>query len=63
MYAVTLAAQLFRIAIAIAAQFNLEIMQYNVIRAFLNVFITSSNLVIYNMLDSFKRYRYSIKLV
>jgi len=52
-YATTLAAKSFRIVIVIAACFNLEIMQYNIVGVFLNALITLSNLVYCNMLDSF----------
>ena len=37
-------------------------MQYDVVGAFLNALITSSNLVICDMLDGFKRHGYSVKL-
>ena len=61
-YAATLAARSFRTAMAIAAQFDLEIMQYDVVGAFLNALITSSNPVICDMPDGFKRHGYSVKL-
>jgi hypothetical protein len=54
-YAATLAAKSFQTAIAITTQFNLEIMQYDVVGAFLNAIITSENPVIYEMLDGFKK--------
>ena len=36
MYTITLALRSFRIAMALAAKFNLKIYQYNVINAFIN---------------------------
>jgi transposase InsO family protein len=54
-YAATLAAKSFRTAMAIAAQFDLEIMQYDVVGAFLNAMITSENPVICEMPDGFKK--------
>ena len=35
-YAATLAGKLFRVLMAIAAQFNLELLQYNAVNAFVN---------------------------
>jgi len=52
-YAATLAVKSFRTVIAIAARFNLEIMQYDIVGVFLNALITLSNLVYYNILDGF----------
>jgi hypothetical protein len=61
-YAATLAAKSFRTAIAIAAEFNLEILQYNIMGAFLNALITAANPVIYKLPDSFKKEEMCVRL-
>jgi hypothetical protein len=55
-YAVTLAARSFRIAMAIAAYFDLEAKQYDVVNAFINAQRDpESALVTCHLLDGFKR--------
>ena len=54
-YAATLGAKSFRIAMAIAAKFDLEIQQYDVVNAFVNAKRkASSEPVIYSLPDGFK---------
>jgi hypothetical protein len=54
-YAATLAAKSFRTAMAIAAEFDLEIRQYNVVGAFLNALITADNPVVCELPDRFRK--------
>ena len=61
-YAATLAARSFRAAMAIAAHFDLEIMQYDVVGAFLNAMITKDNPVICDLPDGFKKPGICVKL-
>jgi hypothetical protein len=62
-YAATLAARSFRMAIAIAAYFDLEVKQYDVINAFINAQRDlESALVICHLLDGFKREEMVIEL-
>ncbi|KAH6242081.1 hypothetical protein HBI42_243440 [Parastagonospora nodorum] len=53
-YAATLAARSFRAAMAIAAHFDLEVMQNDVTGAFLNATITKENPVLCELPDGFK---------
>ena len=61
-YAATLAAKSFRTAMAIAAERNLEIRQFDVVGAFLNARITAENPVICEMPDGFRKEGMSVKL-
>jgi hypothetical protein len=61
-YAATLAARSFRTAMAIAAQFDLEILQWDVVGAFLNALISADNPVVCEMPDGFRRAGYCVKL-
>ncbi|RYE14755.1 MAG: hypothetical protein EOP34_05680 [Rickettsiales bacterium] len=61
-YAVTLAAQFFRIVIVIATQFNLEIIQYNIVSVFLNALIIKENLVICKIPNRFKELSIYVRL-
>jgi hypothetical protein len=61
-YAATLAAKSFRTAIAIAAEFDLEILQYDVVGAFLNALITAANPVICELPDGFKKEGMCVRL-
>jgi hypothetical protein len=55
-YAATLAAHSFHMAIAITAHFDLKAKQYNIINAFINAQRDpESALVTYHLLDGFKR--------
>jgi hypothetical protein len=54
-YAATLAAKSFRTAMAIAAEFDLEIRQYDVVGAFLNALITADNPVVCELPDGFRK--------
>ncbi|KAI1689517.1 RVT-2 domain containing protein [Pyrenophora tritici-repentis] len=54
-YAATLAAKSFRTAMAIAAEFDMEIMQFDVVGAFLNAKITAENPVFCQLPDGFKK--------
>lgn len=61
-YAATLAAKSFRTAMAIAAYFDLEIMQYDVVGAFLNAMITAENPVVCELPDGFREPGMCVKL-
>lgn len=61
-YAATLAAKSFRTAMAIAADRDLEIKQFDVVGAFLNAKITAENPVICEMPDGFKKEGMCVKL-
>jgi hypothetical protein len=55
-YAATLVARSFRIAMAIAAHFDLEAKQYDIINAFINAQRDpESALITYHLPDGFKR--------
>jgi hypothetical protein len=53
-YAATLAAKSFRAAMAIAAEFDLEVYQYDVVGAFLNAYQRSNSSVTVELPDGFK---------
>jgi hypothetical protein len=62
-YAATLAARSFRIGYAIAAHFDLEIKQFDVMNAFVNAVRNSEGLpVICKLLPGFERPRYVIEV-
>lgn len=61
-YAATLAARSFRTAMAIAAEFDLEIMQYDVVGAFLHANRDHQPTVICDLPDGFKLSGKSVKL-
>jgi hypothetical protein len=61
-YAATLAAKSFRMAIAIAAQFDLEIKQFDVITAFLNASREGSTPVECELPEGFKQDGYCVEL-
>jgi hypothetical protein len=54
-YATTLAARSFQTVVAIAAQFNLELQQYNVAGAFLNASRRDQPQVLCKLPDRFKK--------
>lgn len=61
-YAATLAARSFRLAMAIAAEFDMEIKQLDVVGAFLNAAITSENPVTCELLDGYKKLGKCVRL-
>ena len=62
-YAATLAARSFRIACAIAAHFDLETKQFDVVNAFVNTIRNSEGLpVIYKLLPGFERPGYMVEV-
>lgn len=61
-YAATLAARSFRAAMAIAAHFDLEILQYDVVGAFLNALITSENPVFCDLPEGFRKAGLCVRL-
>jgi hypothetical protein len=54
-YAATLAARSFRLAMAIAAEFDLEIRQYDVVGAFLNAHINTDSPVLCELPEGYQR--------
>ena len=62
-YAATLASRSFRIGVAIAAYFDLEIKQFDVVNAFINAVRSSElPLVIYKLPLGFKKLGYVAKV-
>jgi hypothetical protein len=62
-YAATLAARSFRILMALAAHFDLEIKQYNIVNAFINAKRDPrSKRVVCLLLDGFKKPRYCVEI-
>ena len=61
-YAATLAARSLRLAIAIAAEFDLEVWQYDVVGAFLNALMSKDSPMLCNLPDGYQKAGKCVKL-